>query len=109
VAAPESHRRVYAVVASIPEGRVATYGQVAALAGYPRAARMAGRALAALDGESDLPWHRVINAHGTISPRGEPVVEHVQRLMLEEEGVELGPGGRIDLDRFGWDPPDRPE
>jgi len=97
------------VVASIPEGRVATYGQVAALAGYPRAARMAGRALAALDGESDLPWHRVVNARGTISRRGEPVVEHVQRLMLEEEGVELGAGGRIDLDRFGWDPPDRPE
>ena len=46
----------------------------------------------------------MVNARGAISRRGEPVIEHVQRLMLEEEGVELGPGGRIDLDRFGWEP-----
>lgn len=109
VAVPESHRRIYAVVDSIPEGRVATYGQVAVLAGYPRAARLVGQALGALDEGSDTPWHRVVNARGTISRRGEPVIEHLQRLMLEEEGVELDPGGRIDLERFGWEPFSRPE
>lgn len=92
------------MVGAIPEGRVATYGQVAVLAGYPRAARLVGQALGALSEGSEVPWHRVVNARGEISRRGEPVVEHLQRLMLEEEGVELGPGGRIDLDRFGWEP-----
>lgn len=101
---PESHRRIREVVDSIPRGRVATYGQVALLAGYPRAARLAGQAMASLEAGSETPWHRVVNARGAISPRGEPVVENLQRIMLEEEGVEVGPSGRIDLDRFGWDP-----
>ncbi len=101
----DPYRRIYSVVAGIPEGRVATYGQVALLAGLPRRARLVGRALAALDGESDLPWHRVVNAQGRISYRGGSPYEHFQRLMLEEEGVVFGPRGRIDLERFRWDPP----
>lgn len=104
----DPYRRIYRVVAAIPEGRVATYGQVALLAGLPRRARLVGRALADLDGESDLPWHRVVNARGRISSRGGSPYEHFQRLMLEDEGVGFGPGGRIDLERFGWDPLDRP-
>ena len=105
---PESHRRIREVVDSIPRGRVATYGQVALLAGYPRAARLAGQTMASLEAGSETPWHRVVNARGAISPRGEPVVENLQRIMLEEEGVEVGPNGRIDLDRYLWDPEPEP-
>lgn len=105
---PESHRRIRRVVERIPRGRVATYGQVAMLAGYPRAARLAGQAMASLEAGSDVPWHRVVNARGAISSRGEPVVESLQRIMLEEEGVEIGRGGRIDLDKYLWDPEPRP-
>lgn len=107
--APESHRRIRAVVEAIPRSRVATYGQVALLAGYPRSARLAGRAMASLEAGSETPWHRVVNARGAISSRGEPVLENLQRLMLEEEGVEIGRGGRVDLERFGWDPYDVPD
>lgn len=106
--AEEAFRRIYRVVAAIPEGRVATYGQVALLAGLPRRARLVGRALAALDAGSDVPWHRVINSQGRISSRDGSPYEHFQRLMLEEEGVELDPRGRIDLVRHGWDPDARP-
>ena len=107
-AADESFRRIHRVVAAIPEGRVATYGQVALLAGLPRRARLVGRALAALDDDSGVPWHRVINAQGRISSRGGSPHEYFQRLLLEEEGVELDERGRIDLERFGWDPDETP-
>ncbi len=104
----EAFARIYRVVAAIPRGRVATYGQVALLAGLPRRARLVGRALASLGGESDLPWHRVINAQGRISPRDAPPVEHIQLLMLEDEGVEVDARGRIDLGRYRWEPDDDP-
>jgi len=108
-AAPnEAFRRIHRVVFAIPEGRVATYGQVALLAGLPRRARLVGRVLAALDDDSGVPWHRVINAQGRISSRDGSPYEHFQRLLLEEEGVELDERGRIDLDRFGWDPDETP-
>lgn len=105
---PESHLRIRRVVERIPRGRVATYGQVAMLAGYPRAPRLAGQAMASLPDGSEVPWHRVVNARGAVSSRGEPVAEDLQRIMLEDEGVEIGAGGRVDLDRFGWDPEPRP-
>lgn len=91
--------RILAVVARIPRGRVATYGQVARLAGMPGAARAVGWALAALPDDT-LPWHRVINAQGGISPRdgGER-----QGLRLRREGVRPGKSGRYDLVRYGWD------
>jgi alkylated DNA nucleotide flippase Atl1/3-methyladenine DNA glycosylase AlkD len=98
------YARIYAVVAAIPEGRVATYGQVAALAGLAGHARQVGYALHALPAGSGLPWQRVINARGEISPRSAPGYEGYQRFLLEEEGVELDPAGRVDLDRFCWDP-----
>ena len=107
-AADESFRSIHRVVFAIPEGRVATYGQVALLAGLPRRARLVGRVLAALDDDSGVPWHRVINAQGRISSRDGSPYEHFQRLLLEEEGVELDERGRVDLDRFGWDPDDPP-
>jgi alkylated DNA nucleotide flippase Atl1/3-methyladenine DNA glycosylase AlkD len=97
--------RIYAVIERIPEGKVATYGQVAALAGLPRRARMVGAALRSSPPDRPLPWQRVVNAQGTISRRGGLGVEEgYQRHLLEEEGVELDPRGRIDLERFGWDP-----
>lgn len=94
----------YGVVGQIPAGFVATYGQVAELAGFPGNARQVGFALAALPEESGLPWQRVINARGEVSPRHEPGRDGYQRHLLEEEGILFGPGGRIDLARFGWEP-----
>jgi methylated-DNA-protein-cysteine methyltransferase-like protein len=103
---PDSDRwgRVYAVVRRIPKGKVATYGQVAALAGLGRNARQVGYALHAMPPHSRVPWHRVVNARGEISlpPYGGGDV--TQRLRLEKEGVKFGKRGRIDLERFGWKP-----
>jgi methylated-DNA-protein-cysteine methyltransferase-like protein len=95
---------IHAVVRRIPHGRVATYGQVAALAGFARHARQVGYALACVSGESDLPWHRVVNARGEVSPRGAPGWEEVQKDLLEQEEVFFGAHDRIDLARYGWKP-----
>lgn len=100
----DSHRRIFAVVRRIPRGRVATYGQVAALAGLDRQARLVGYALNTLSEDSDVPWQRVINARGEISPRGEPGPDHYQRFLLEQEGVVFSATGRVDLERYRWDP-----
>jgi methylated-DNA-protein-cysteine methyltransferase-like protein len=98
---------IYAVVAAIPHGRVATYGQVAALAGAPRHARQVGYALFDLPEGSPLPWHRVVNARGEISQRSEPGCEGVQRTKLEAEGIEFR-NARVDLKRCRWEPDSRP-
>lgn len=100
-AGDRTYARIYAVVRRIPRGRIATYGQVAALAGMPRHARQVGYALHALGSDSDVPWHRVVNARGEVSPRTVPGWEEVQRDLLEEEEVEIA-RGRIDLARYGW-------
>ena len=97
------HEAVYDVVRRIPRGTVATYGQVAALAGSAGAARQVGYALAALPASTTVPWHRVLNARGSISPRpGGSIV--TQRLRLEREGVTFGQDGRVDLATSGWTP-----
>ena len=96
--------RIYAVVRRIPRGRVATYGQVAALCGMPGRAREVGWALGALRVESDVPWQRVINARGEVSARGEPAASRVQRALLEREGVAFARSGRVDLDAHRWRP-----
>jgi methylated-DNA-protein-cysteine methyltransferase-like protein len=83
---------------------VVTYGQVAAIAGLPRHAREVGRVLADLPESDAVPWQRVINAGGRVSPRGWAGDEGLQRLLLEREGVVFDERGRIDLDRFGWEP-----
>ena len=95
----------YAVIRRIPAGRVATYGQVAELAGFPGHARQVGYALYALRPNSGVPWHRVINARGrlslgTVVPEGD--VE--QRIRLEIEGVRFDADGRIALERYQWHP-----
>lgn len=99
-----SRERIYAAVRRIPRGRVATYGQIATLAGFPRLARQVGYALAALDDDGSVPWQRVVNSRGEVSPRGEPDAERFQRALLEAEGIVFGAAGRIDLARFGWKP-----
>jgi len=103
-ASPAGWKPVYRVVRRIPSGRVATYGQVAAMAGMPGAARQVGWALSALGEEDDVPWHRVINARGEISPRGAREAADLQRAMLEAEGIEIGLRGRVDMKRFAWTP-----
>jgi len=95
-------QQIFDVVALIPEGRVATYGQVATLAGLPRSARLVGYALFGMPADLDLPWHRVINAQGRVSERAEPGREGYQRHLLEEEGVGFSLAGRVDLKRFRW-------
>ncbi len=103
--ASDSWRRIYAVVRRIPRGRVATYGQVAWVAGLPRQARLVGYALHAVAESSTVPWHRVVNASGGISARAEgPGASVVQRLRLEQEGVGFDTRGRIPLERYGWKP-----
>lgn len=98
----KTYKRIYAVVRLIPLGRVATYGQVARLAGLGRHARQVGYALNAMTDAEDVPWHRVINAKGEISKRSIQVYEQVQRELLEEEGVEFGIDGRVSLERYQW-------
>lgn len=95
---------VYRVVRRIPAGRVASYGQVAAIAGMPRAARQVGYALHALDPGTTVPWHRVVNAQGRISARGPTEAVLFQRSLLEAEGIQFEPNDRIDLTRYGWRP-----
>lgn len=100
------YERFYRVVRRIPRGRVATYGQVAALAGLPRHARHVGFALAALADDS-IPWHRVINAKGEISERGAPTNAADQKRHLQKEGVRFDSRGRLSLKRYGWSASER--
>ena len=101
---------IWEIVARIPRGRVATYGQVARMAGYPGAARLAGWALGALPddlriGGREVPWHRVINAQGRTSARAGDSAGECRRQMarLRREGIRPRKGGAIDLERYGWD------
>ena len=98
--------RVWAVVREIPSGVVATYGQIATLAGITgrSGARQVGYALAALPKSSKVPWHRVINAKGSLSPRADPDAVEFQQVLLESEGVDFDHRRWIDLGRYGWNP-----
>ena len=91
----EFTQRVIEVIISIPAGRVMTYGAVAAAAGNARAARQVARVLHSMGESHGLPWHRVVNATGSVSLRGEG--GELQRGLLAAEGVECGLNGRIDL------------
>jgi len=102
--AATGYDRVYAVVRRIPVGKVATYGQIAALAGLPQRARFVGYALHALPNGSVVPWHRVVNAAGKLSLGAlSPSGATEQRIRLEREGVRFA-GGRIPLREFRWRP-----
>ena len=108
-ATPPFQRLVYRLVRRIPRGKVATYGQVAAILGHPRAARAVGHALRMLPPvlSRTVPWQRVINAAGRISYRGDIERPDLQRALLEAEGVRFNRSGRVDLRRVRWNGPKR--
>ena len=107
-ASSSSYPRIYAVVRRIPRGRVATYGQIAKLARVPGQARLVGYAMFALPRPTTVPWHRVINAQGRISVRGDGGGAALrQRILLEREGVSFDARDRIPLETFGWKPRSR--
>jgi len=95
VVQPGFHRQVYALVQTVPEGWVTTYGDVAAALGSPRVARHVGWALAALS-EDDVPWHRVINAKGKISLRDALGRATLQQIRLLEEGITFRSNGSVE-------------
>lgn len=103
-----TYERIYAVVRQIPPGQVATYGQVAELAGMVGKPRLVGYALYRVDmSADDVPWQRVINAKGEVSQS--PLrngTDYIQRAMLEDEGIEFDSRGRIDLSQYKWRPPE---
>lgn len=96
------HRRIHDVVSQIPRGRIATYGQIARLAGLLGQARLVGYALHALPAGTSVPWQRVVNAQGAISTRSGHATP--QRRLLEGEGIRFDSRGRIPLASFQWRP-----
>jgi len=99
---PSLEQRVWLVISAIPRGKVSSYGDVALLAGHPRAARQVGRILNNLPDHSQLPWHRIISQQGKISLSGERGV--MQRDVLRKEGVEVSDAGRVDMKKYRWRP-----
>lgn len=102
---PRLYDLIYAVIRQIPAGRVARYGQISRIVGRC-SAQMIGFALAALGKQpnaEDVPWQRVVNAKGHISPHGYGFGTNMQRVLLEEKGIEFSLEGEIDFDKFGWD------
>jgi methylated-DNA-protein-cysteine methyltransferase-like protein len=93
---------IWQVLASIPKGKVATYGQIAKLCGYPGYARYVGHTLKQLPQGTALPWHRVINAKGQISFPKESDAYQILRTRLEQEGIAFD-GEKISLNRYQWD------
>ncbi len=105
VVGPGFHAKVYAMVRKVPRGHVATYGQIATLLGSPRVARQVGFALSGawrVQDEDPVPWHRIINAKGGISTRGDVGLGIDQRALLEREGIEFRTNGTVDLSRYRW-------
>ncbi|MBN1241824.1 MAG: MGMT family protein [Spirochaetales bacterium] len=96
-----SSQRIIEVLRRIPRGRVSSYGAVAARAGLPNGARQVARLLHSSSRKEDLPWFRVVRSDGSIALEPGCGFEE-QSARLAAEGVEVGPGGRVDLDRFGW-------
>ena len=96
-----SYARIYEWVRRVPEGKVATYGQIAGLAGKC-SARQVGYAMAALSGDGDIPWHRIINSRGRISLRTGSEGHHLQRILLEAEGIVFSADDTIDLIKYLW-------
>ncbi|MBB6676349.1 MGMT family protein [Cohnella lubricantis] len=96
-------RRAVAIIRSIPEGSVMTYGQVAACAGSPRGARQVVRILHSLSQKEQLPWHRVVNAKGEIALQ-DSEARYMQEHYLREEGVEIDRQGRLDLACYRYEP-----
>lgn len=96
-------KQVISIIQKIPLGTVATYGQIARLAGNPRAARQVARILHLMSQKYDLPWHRVVNAKGEIVI-GDPETAIEQKYRLAEEGVEFFRQNKVKLVTFQWQP-----
>ena len=96
--------KIYDVVKQIPEGKVATYGLVALLAGNPRLARVVGNALHVNPEPGVIPCHRVVNRKGEVSVAFAFGGENMQRILLSEEGIEFTPEGKVDLNKYLWKP-----
>ncbi|MDR0324607.1 MAG: MGMT family protein [Oscillospiraceae bacterium] len=90
--------QVYEIVAQIPHGKVASYGQIARMLGQPRAARQVGYAMRCCP--DNLPWQRVVMADGSITGGAHA---EMRRILLEGEGVRILPDGRVDMKQYGWD------
>ena len=102
-----NYDRIYTTVRNIPYGKVATYGQVADLAGLYGKARLVGYALFRVQIADDIPWHRVINSQGEISYSFKRQGgDYLQKVLLEEEGIEFKPNGKINLRIYRWQPLD---
>lgn len=101
---PPLYERIYYVVSLIPPGKVASYGQIARIVSTCTA-RMVGYAMSALPAGRDVPWQRVINSKGEISPHGDGIGSQLQRQILEEEGIEFDGRGRVDFNLYGWEGP----
>lgn len=100
----ELHRQILEVVALIPYGKVASYGQIAKLAGLSKHARLVGYVLKHLDQDSDIAWYRVINAQGKISvTHTNEKGENIQQSLLEQEGIYFL-NGKVNFKTFGWQP-----
>lgn len=97
-----AYERIWSVVRRIPRGKVATYGQVAELADMEGHARQVGYAMHALPAKSNVPWHRVINSRGEVSPRTSGDSHELQRMLLEAEGVVFDLRGRCELKKYRW-------
>jgi len=95
---------VLAIVAQIPKGQLASYGQVAALAGYPQRPRQVGMVLSALPEGTHLPWHRVVNTRGYVPSRGRWWGAFEQISRLRDEGIEVDDLGNLDLEGHRWQP-----
>jgi len=101
---PRLYDVIYSVIRQIPEGKVATYGQISRIVGRC-SAQMVGFALAALANQHEdlgVPWQRVINARGRISPHGFGMGTAIQRTLLEDEGIVFSLDGEIDLEKYNW-------
>lgn len=98
----ELARQILEVVIRIPKGKVASYGQIARMAGLPKHARLVGYVLKNLDQHSEVPWYRVINSQGKISlSKLDEKGQNIQIIKLREEGI-LAANGKVDLKQFAW-------
>ena len=95
------YEKIYTLVRKVPRGRVASYGQIAGLVDRCTP-RMVGYAMAAVPEGSDIPWHRIINSQGRVSPRSAGDGSLVQRVLLESEGISFDAAGHVDLEKVGW-------
>jgi len=101
---PPSFREVVVgLVARIPKGRLASYGQIALMAGFPRRARQVGMVLKGLSETTELPWHRVVNTHGYVPSKGRWWGAQLQITRLRAEGITVDDQGNLDLERYRWD------